>query len=82
MKGARAVDSPYMNTAECAEYLRLHTLAAPVSAIYYLIREHKLPHGRKGNLYLFDKREIDAWVKGFPNALEMARFEKKRALAS
>jgi excisionase family DNA binding protein len=70
------VVSPYLTSAEAIVYLRLDGLDAPLSALYRLITEHKLPHGRRGNLYLFDTRELDAWVKGFPSAIEMARTKR------
>jgi excisionase family DNA binding protein len=65
-------DSPYLTAKEAVVYLRLGSL----SALYRLITDHRLPHGRRGGLYLFDKREIDAWVKGFGSAIEMTRFRK------
>ena len=68
-----SADSPYLTSQGAIEYLRLDELAAPLSALYRLIKEHGLPHGRRGGLYLFDKRDLDAWVKGFGSALEMAR---------
>jgi excisionase family DNA binding protein len=55
----RVIESPYLTSAEAVTYLRLGS----VSALYALVREHKLPHGRRGGLYLFDRRELDAWVK-------------------
>jgi len=69
---ARVVESPYLTAQEAVVYLRLNTL----SSLYRLIEEHKLPAGRRGRLYLFDTRELDAWVKGFPSALELARAKK------
>jgi excisionase family DNA binding protein len=65
--------SPYLTSREAIAYLRLDTLRSPHSALYRLITEHKLPYGRRGGLYLFDTRELDAWVKGFGSALELHR---------
>lgn len=63
--GARhaAPESPYLTSKEAIHYLRLDTLRSPFSALYRLINEHKLPHGRRGGLFLFDKRELDAWIR-------------------
>lgn len=57
---SRAIDSPYLTSEEAVRYLRLRTL----SSLYRLIEEHALPHGRRGRLHLFDKRELDAWIRG------------------
>jgi excisionase family DNA binding protein len=65
----RTVESPYLTAREAIAYLRLGS----ESALYRLIREHRLPVCRRGRLYLFDKREIDAWVNGYPSAIEQAR---------
>lgn len=69
---AGVVVSPYLTARETVEYLRCGSL----SALYRLIREHRLPHGRRGGKYLFDTRELDAWVKGFSSALEMVRAKR------
>jgi excisionase family DNA binding protein len=71
----REVESPYLDAKEAVAYLRLGSL----SALYRLIDEHRLPHGRLGRHYRFDKRELDAFVRGFGSAIEMARFTKKSA---
>ena len=63
------VQSPYLTAAEAVAYLRCPSR----DALYRLIREHKLPHGRRGGAYLFDVRELDAWVHGHGSALEWAR---------
>ncbi len=68
MKPARTIDSPYLTSQETLIYLRLNSL----SNLYRLVREHHLPCLRRGNSYLFDKRELDAWVRG-TNALDLAR---------
>jgi excisionase family DNA binding protein len=61
--------SPYLDAAEAVAYLRLGSK----NALYRLIREHRLPHGRRGREYLFDRRELDAWIRGFGSALDYAR---------
>lgn len=65
----RVIESPYLTSDEAVVYLRLRTL----SALYWLIKEHKLPHGRRGSLYLFDTRDLDAWVHGHDSALALVR---------
>jgi len=72
LKPQRAVESPYLTTAEAVQYLRLNSR----QALYRLISEHRLPSGRRGRLRLFDKRELDAWVKGADSALSLARARK------
>jgi len=67
--------SPYLTAAEAIDYLRL---GSP-SALYRLVREHRLPCCRRGRLYLFDTRDLDAWVHGHDSALEWARTLQKRA---
>ena len=70
---ARPVDSPYLTANQAVQYLQLGSL----SALYRLITDHKLPFGRLGRHYRFDKRELDAFVRGFGSAIERARFERK-----
>lgn len=65
----RAVDSPYLTSEEAVAYLRLGSS----SALYRLIREHRLPYGRLGRQLRFDKRELDAFVAGHGSAIEMMR---------
>lgn len=74
MNAERVIDSPYLNTQEAIAYLHLGSR----SALYHLIREQRLPKCRRGRLYLFDKRELDAWVHGQGSAIAWAR-EKRRA---
>lgn len=66
-------ESPYLLAHEAVVYLRCQSR----SALQRLIKEHRLPHGRSGRKLLFDKRELDAWVKGFGSALELVRRQKK-----
>lgn len=63
------VASPYLTATETLAYLKLGSL----SALYRLIREHRLPYCRRGRLYLFDVRELDAWAHGHNSAIEWAR---------
>jgi excisionase family DNA binding protein len=66
------IESPYLTAAEAIAYLKLGS----ESALYRLIREHRLPNCRRGRLYLFDRRELDAWVHGHGSALEFTRARK------
>lgn len=66
--------SPYLTAAEAIAYLRLGSQ----SALYRLVREHRLPFCRRGRLYLFDTRELDAWAHGHGSAIEMARAQRPR----
>lgn len=68
-------DSPYLTASEAIRYLRLGSS----SMLYRLIREHGLPFCRRGKLYLFDVRELDAWTHGHASALEFHRATRKRA---
>lgn len=66
----RPVDSPYLTSQECVVYLRLPSLGA----LYRLIREHGLPHGRLGGQHRFDKRQLDAFLVGLS---EIEAFRKR-----
>jgi len=63
------VVSPYLTAAEAVVYLRLKSS----SALYWLVREQALPFCRRGRLYLFDTREIDAWTHGHGSSVERSR---------
>lgn len=67
------VTSPYLSAREAIDYLRLPSQWA----LYRLVREHHLPCCRRGRLYLFDTRELDAWVHGHGSALEFARARRR-----
>lgn len=68
-QSARTFDSPYLTAHEAVVYLRLGSL----NALYRHIAENGLPYGRIGRQYRFDKRELDAWMKGFGSSVERAR---------
>lgn len=55
----RAIDSPYLTADEAVVYLRLGSL----SALYRMIRDRRLPYGRVGRAYRFNKRHLDLWVE-------------------
>ncbi len=59
-QSARPVHSPYLSSQEAVIYLRLPSTAS----LYALIREQRLPNLRRGRLYLFDTRDLDAWLCG------------------
>lgn len=65
---ARTVDSPYLTSKGAVEYLQLPSL----SSLYSHIRENRLPVCRAGGDLRFDKRELDAWLRG-TTAIELAR---------
>jgi len=67
--------SPYLTAREAMAYLRVGSQ----SALYRLVKQHRLPVCRRGRLYLFDTRELDAWAHGHGSALEMYRAERRRA---
>ncbi len=72
---AALVESPYLTAREAMAYLRVQSQ----SALYRLVNEHRLPCCRRGRLYLFDRREVDAWLHGHGSALEMVRATRRRA---
>lgn len=67
--------SPYLTAREAMAYLNVGSQ----SALYRLIREHRMPFCRIGRLYRFDRAELDAWAHGHGSALEMHRAERRRA---
>lgn len=69
-------ESPYMTSAEAVDYLR----ARSINNLYQLVRRHHLPCLRRGNTYLFDKRDVDAWLRG-TTALELRRRPRGNGLA-
>lgn len=69
------IESPYLTAREAMAYLKLESQ----SALYRLVNEHRLPACRRGRLYLFDRREIDAWVHGHGSPIEMVRAARRRA---
>ena len=67
--------TPYLTAREAMDYLKLHSQ----DALYRLVKHHRLPFCRRGRLYLFDVRELDAWLRGFNSELEMVRASRRRA---
>lgn len=71
----RAPDRDYLTTHQLIDFLQLGSK----SAVYRLIREHHMPFTRVGGLYRFDRREIEAWMRGFGGSVEWARAMKRSA---
>jgi excisionase family DNA binding protein len=71
MNPTRVIESPYMTSREVMAYLRL---TSP-SGLYHLLNQHGLPHVRRGGRMLFDRRDVDAWLRG-TSALELMRQKK------
>ena len=69
------MSSPYLTTKEAIEYLRLPSQWA----LYHLIKEQRLPFCRRGRLYLFDRLELDAWLRGYDSRIEQVRSKGKRS---
>lgn len=67
---------PKLTAAEAIAYLNIGS----ESALYRLIREHRLPFLRVGQRYRFDRAEVDAWMHGHSSVIAMAR--APRTLAS
>jgi len=65
-------DSPYLTAREAIAYLRLPSQRA----LYNLVHEQRLPFCRRGRLYLFDRRELDAWTHGHASALDFSRAKR------
>ena len=71
----RAAASPYLTAREAVDYVR----AGSLSALYRLIREHRLPFCRVGRLYRFDTRDLDAWMHGQNVILDRLRGDRRSA---
>ena len=67
--------SPYLTAREAIVYLRLGSRRA----LQRLIDNHRLPCCRRGGMYLFDTRELDAWLHGHGSALDWSRALRKGA---
>lgn len=71
--------SPYLTSAGTVRYLKLddgrpHKQA--LNALYRLVKDHGLPSLRRGSHYLFDMRDIDAWLHGHESAIAFARAQR------
>jgi len=69
------LSTPYLTAREAMAYLKVGSQ----SALYRLIREHRMPFCRIGRLYRFEKDELDAWAHGHGSALEMMRSTRRSA---
>lgn len=54
-----APTTPWMTCKEAAEYLRL-----PVDGIYSRVAKRQIPFHKIGGRTLFDRVELDDWVRG------------------
>jgi excisionase family DNA binding protein len=70
---ATTLESPYLTAQEAIAYLKLESS----NALYRLVKQHRLPFCRRGRLYLFDRRELDAWLRGFTSEIEMTRARRR-----
>lgn len=68
------IESPYLTATEAMAYLKLESS----SSLYRLVKQHRLPFCRRGRLYLFDRRELDAWLRGFNSEIELVRAAGRR----
>jgi excisionase family DNA binding protein len=62
------VSSPYLTSQEAADYLKLPS----VNALYKLMARSDIPRCRRGGDWLFDVRELDAWLRG-TTAIDLLR---------
>lgn len=69
----RMTREPYLTAAEMIAYLRLGS----TSALYRLVREHRLPFCRVGRLYRFDRADVDAWARGYDSVIERERATRR-----
>jgi excisionase family DNA binding protein len=72
VKAHRVIESPYLDSREAIAYLRLPSLRA----LYHHIKENRLPVLRVGEALRFDRRDLDAWVRGHANAIELVRSKR------
>lgn len=72
MADARVIDSPYLTTKEAMAYLKITS----ASQFHKYIREHRLPTLHCGGRLRFDKRELDAWLRGTDH-LTLVRAERQ-----
>lgn len=54
------VESPYLTADEAWTYLRLPS----IRALYVAVERHAIPVCRVGRKLLFDKADLDKWVRG------------------
>ena len=53
-----AVDSPWLNAIEAAEYLR-----CPLSRVRKLTMTGELPHGKDGRRVLYHRDQLDEYIR-------------------
>jgi excisionase family DNA binding protein len=69
------MESPYLTAKEAMAYLRLGSRRA----LQRMLTEHHLPFCRLGRHYRFDTRDLDAWLRGLPSAVERSRAEHRKS---
>ena len=72
IESTKTIDTPYLDSKEAMTYLRLKYQ----QQLQHLMKEHGLPTLRCGGRLRFDKRELDAWLRG-TSALELKRQSKR-----
>jgi excisionase family DNA binding protein len=50
-----------------------HLGVRSLSALYRLINEHRLPYGRIGRRYRFQRHQLDEWAMAHTQALRLVR---------
>jgi excisionase family DNA binding protein len=61
--------TPYLTSQQAIAFLELPSLGA----LYWHIKENRLPYGRVGGRYRFRQVELEAWVAGQRAVLAVAR---------
>jgi excisionase family DNA binding protein len=61
--------TPYLTSQQAIAFLELPSLGA----LYWHIRENRLPFGRVGGRYRFKQVELEAWVAGQRAVLAVTR---------
>lgn len=50
--------TPFMTATEAAEFLNM-----PMATLYGLTSRREIPHFKRGRVLLFDRAELDAWMR-------------------
>lgn len=73
-----AIVSPYLTAKEAAAYLKFRS----VGALYAALKPQQIPVLRRGVTLLFDRAELDAWLRRerhTPQCGAVTEFRKGRA---
>ena len=57
------VDTPWLTLKEAAEYLRYPTNRKGLKAFWMFAARMNLPRVKRGRSLLFDRRDLDDWLK-------------------